>query len=84
MEKVRGAAKKSKNPYLSVIWSEGGAQPELEAAAGLTFGFPALVALSVEKKVIFFSISHEPISSIGTRRYSRGPTLPPSAAFCGP
>lgn len=51
--KVRNAAKKSKNPYVSVIWSEAGAQPALEEAAGLTFGFPALVALSVEKKVLY-------------------------------
>lgn len=51
LEKVRGAAKKSRNPYLSVMWTEGGAQPALEQATGLTFGYPALVAVSVEKKV---------------------------------
>lgn len=51
IEKVRGAAKKSKNPYLTVMWSEGGAQPALEEATGLTFGYPALIAVSVEKKV---------------------------------
>lgn len=50
IEKVRGAAKKSRNPYLSVIWTEGGAQPALEEATGLTFGYPAVVAISVEKK----------------------------------
>eukprot|EP00752_Nemacystus_decipiens_P009328 g8336.t1 len=50
IEKVRGAAKKSRNPYLSVIWTEGGAQPALEEATGLTFGYPAVIAVSVEKK----------------------------------
>lgn len=33
------------------MWTEGGAQPALEQATGLTFGYPALVAVSVEKKV---------------------------------
>ena len=51
---MRGAAKKSKNPYLTVMWSEGGAQPALEEATGLTFGYPALIAVSVEKKVRCF------------------------------
>ncbi|CAM9505524.1 unnamed protein product [Ascophyllum nodosum] len=50
IEKARGAAKKSRNPYLSVIWTEGGAQPAFEEPTGLTFGFPALVAISIEKK----------------------------------
>lgn len=50
IEKVRAAARKSRNPYLSVMWTEGGAQPELEKAMGLTFGYPAAVAISVEKK----------------------------------
>lgn len=53
IEKVRGAAKKSRNPYLSVIWSEGGAQPALEGATGLTFGYPAVIAVSVEKKASY-------------------------------
>lgn len=51
IEKVRSAAKKSRNPYLSVMWTEGGAQPALEKAMGLTFGYPAVIAISVEKKV---------------------------------
>ncbi|CAM9499066.1 unnamed protein product, partial [Choristocarpus tenellus] len=50
LEKVKAGAKKSKNPYLSLMWSEGGAQLALEEATGLTFGFPALVAISVDKK----------------------------------
>lgn len=54
IEKVRGATKKSRNPYLSVIWTEGGAQPALEEVTGLTFGFPAVVAISIEKKVSRF------------------------------
>eukprot|EP00904_Undaria_pinnatifida_P007296 jgi/Undpi1/3697/HiC_scaffold_16.g07067.m1 len=63
IEKVRAAAKKSRNPYLSVMWSEGGAQPALEEAMGLTFGYPALVAVSVEKKafavhVLSFSVEN--------------------------
>ena len=52
---MRGAAKKSKNPYLTVMWSEGGAQPALEEAMGLTFGYPALIAVSVEKKVRIYT-----------------------------
>ncbi|CAN0535054.1 unnamed protein product, partial [Ectocarpus sp. 12 AP-2014] len=50
IETVRGAAKKSRNPYLSLMWTEGGAQPALEEATGLTFGYPAVIAISVEKK----------------------------------
>ncbi|CAN0229310.1 unnamed protein product [Pylaiella littoralis] len=50
IEKVKKAAKKSRNPYLNVIWSEGGAQSALEEATGLTFGYPAVIAVSVEKK----------------------------------
>ncbi|CAM9636302.1 unnamed protein product [Discosporangium mesarthrocarpum] len=50
LEKVIKGAKKSKNPYLSLMWTEGGAQPAIEEAMGLTFGFPALVAMSVDKK----------------------------------
>jgi len=34
----------------SFLWFEGTSQPELEKALELTFGFPALVALSVDRK----------------------------------
>lgn len=54
IETVRGAAKKSRNPYLSLMWTEGGAQPALEEATGLTFGYPAVIAISVEKKASTF------------------------------
>jgi hypothetical protein len=29
-----------------LLWSEGGSQPDSEASLGLTFGFPAVAALS--------------------------------------
>lgn len=50
IETARAAAKKSKNPYVSVLWTEGGAQPALEEATKLTFGYPAMVAISFDKK----------------------------------
>lgn len=38
------------SPY-SFAWSEGGAQMKLEEDMGLTFGYPAAVVISAEKKV---------------------------------
>ena len=34
----------------SFLWFQGSSQPELEASLELTFGFPAVVALSVDRK----------------------------------
>ncbi|CAN0508188.1 unnamed protein product, partial [Laminaria digitata] len=65
IEKVRGAAKKSRNPYLTVMWSEGGAQPALEEATGLTFGYPALIAVSVEKKAFAVHVGSFSVDSMG-------------------
>lgn len=39
----------AKHPAISVLWSEGNAQPGLEAAFQLTFGFPAVVAYSLDR-----------------------------------
>ena len=36
---------------VSVMWTEGGAQPKLEAVTDMTFGYPALVAVHLQKKV---------------------------------
>ncbi|CAM9582877.1 unnamed protein product [Ectocarpus fasciculatus] len=67
IETVRGAAKKSRNPYLSLMWTEGGAQPALEEATGLTFGYPAVIAISVEKKA---STTFFILLFFGTRAYA--------------
>lgn len=44
-------AKKHRKAPIRIMWTEGGAQPATEAALGLTFGFPAVAALSKEKGV---------------------------------
>jgi protein disulfide-isomerase A6 len=37
-------------PSVSFLWSEGTAQPALEESFGLTFGFPAVVAYTVDRQ----------------------------------
>lgn len=49
------------------LWSEGTAQGEVEAALELNFGYPALVALSTEKKV--FSTFRGTFSESAVREY---------------
>ncbi|GAB5033474.1 protein disulfide isomerase-like 2-3-like [Nannochloropsis oceanica] len=44
-------AKKNRKGPFRLFWTEGGAQPAAEEALGLTFGFPAVAALSKEKGV---------------------------------
>lgn len=44
-------AKKHRKAPIRIMWTEGGAQPATESALGLTFGFPAVAALSKEKGV---------------------------------
>mmetsp|Transcript_16020 Transcript_16020/g.23773 ORF Transcript_16020/g.23773 Transcript_16020/m.23773 type:complete len:436 (+) Transcript_16020:16-1323(+) len=48
---IIGAAKKMKSTLFSYLWTEAGAQVNLEEAFGLSFGFPAVIALSKEKGV---------------------------------
>lgn len=43
-------AKKLRGKPFSFVWSEGGAQPELEQRLEVTFGYPAFVLLATEKK----------------------------------
>jgi protein disulfide-isomerase A6 len=45
---VQAVAKKF--PSVSVLWSEGTAQPDLEQAFGLTFGYPAVVAYTMDRR----------------------------------
>jgi protein disulfide-isomerase A6 len=44
-------AKEFRSKPFTFIWSEGGAQEQLETALGVTFGYPALAVMSAEKKV---------------------------------
>lgn len=43
-------AKKFRGKPFSFVWSEGGAQPDLEQKLEVTFGYPALALLATEKK----------------------------------
>jgi len=49
LERLVQVAKKVRGKPFSFFWFEGTAQPAAEEAYGLTFGFPALVAVSAEK-----------------------------------
>jgi protein disulfide-isomerase A6 len=46
----------SKFPSVSFLWSEGTSQPSLEEAFGLTFGFPAVVAYTVDRQA--YAVMH--------------------------
>lgn len=48
---LENVAKTLRGKPLSFIWSEGGAQAELELATEATFGYPALVVLAKEKGI---------------------------------
>merc|ERR1712000_356015 len=48
---LASVAKSLRGAPFSFLWSEGGAQERLEEARGITFGYPALAVLSVEKSV---------------------------------
>lgn len=59
-------AKSFRGSAFTFLWFEGSSQPELEQALELTFGFPALVALSLEKQayaVLRGSFTEKAISS---------------------
>ncbi|KAG5176388.1 protein disulfide isomerase family [Tribonema minus] len=51
IETIKAAAKKARNHMFSYLWTEVGAQPNLEQALSLTFGTPAAVAISKDKGV---------------------------------
>lgn len=60
------AVSKSFRKNFRFVWLEGGTQAQLEDAFGLTFGYPAVVALSMEKKaysVLRSSFSDKSITS---------------------
>eukprot|EP00164_Ancoracysta_twista_P002767 GFYU01003683.1.p1 GENE.GFYU01003683.1~~GFYU01003683.1.p1 ORF type:complete len:565 (-),score=211.16 GFYU01003683.1:121-1815(-) len=50
LDMVKAVAKKFRKNPMSFMWTEGGAQYELEETLGLTYGFPAVVAFSPAKK----------------------------------
>jgi len=49
IEIMASAAKTVRGRNVNFIWFEGSSQPDLEEALELTFGFPAVVAISTEK-----------------------------------
>lgn len=52
LEMLRSVAEKFKKKSFSYVWAQAGSQPALEKAVGVGgYGYPALVALSVKKKV---------------------------------
>jgi len=48
---MAGAAKAVRGMPFQFLWFEGSAQPDLENSLELTFGFPAVAAISMDKKV---------------------------------
>jgi len=54
------------------LWSEGGAQPTLESALELTFGYPALVAYSMDRHA--FAVLHGSFSEKSMTSFLHGVT----------
>ena len=50
LEMLSLVAKQSRGGTFQFLWFEGGSQPELEEALELTFGYPAVAALSVDRQ----------------------------------
>ena len=48
------ATKQRRGPF-RFLWSEGGAQRDVEAALGMNFGYPALAAVSLKADILYFS-----------------------------
>jgi len=48
---LESVAKSFRGQPFRFVWFEGSSQPELEQKLGLTFGFPAVVAVNVDKNV---------------------------------
>jgi len=55
-EKLQQVAKTFRGGAFSFLWFEGGTQPALETELGLTFGFPAMVAYSMDRHA--FAVLH--------------------------
>jgi protein disulfide-isomerase A6 len=51
LDTLAALAKEFRGKPLSFVWLEGGAQPELENALGVTSSYPTLSILSTEKKI---------------------------------
>jgi protein disulfide-isomerase A6 len=51
LETLTEVAKEFRGKPFTFIWSEGGAQENLETSMSISFGYPALAVLSSEKKV---------------------------------
>lgn len=51
LDTLTAVAKRMRGSPFNFAWSEGGVQSKLEEMMGLTFGYPAAVVLSTEKKV---------------------------------
>lgn len=56
----------------SFLWFEGGSQPELESALELTFGYPALVAYSLDRHA--FAVLHGSFSEKSITSFLHGVT----------
>ncbi|CAN0017665.1 unnamed protein product [Phaeothamnion confervicola] len=65
LEALGAAAKKVRPDLFSFLWSEGGAQPGLEEAFGLTFGWPVVVAYSGEKSAFAMHVGSFEPAAIG-------------------
>mmetsp|Transcript_16952 Transcript_16952/g.22406 ORF Transcript_16952/g.22406 Transcript_16952/m.22406 type:complete len:438 (+) Transcript_16952:85-1398(+) len=63
-------AKKMRGKPFSFFWFEGGAQSELESTFELTFGFPALVAVSQEKGA--YAVQRGAFSASGIASFLNG------------
>lgn len=53
---IVAVSKNFRGSAFQFLWFEGSSQPELEAATELTFGFPAVVALSLDRQA--FAVLH--------------------------
>ena len=51
IETVQGVAKGFRGKPIAFVWTEGQAQPELEAALEVNLAYPSISVISVEKKV---------------------------------
>lgn len=67
LNQLQMVAQKLTGKRFVFLWSEGTAQSEFESALELGFGYPAVVALSVDKKV--FSTFRGTFSEAGVREY---------------
>jgi len=71
-EKLTKVSKTFRGSAFSFLWSEGGAQPTLESALELTFGYPALVAYSMDRHA--FAVLHGSFSEKSMTSFLHGVT----------